>query len=476
MNDAGARNVWYTNPTTTMKSSILHTLLAAVAVITPCKADLAPPQERAIVLISVDGLAHFYLDDPKCEMPNIRQLAKEGARAEKMRAVMPTVTWPNHTSVVTGVHPVKHGVVGNSFYDREKKTVVPVIWDPLLNKEEIIKVPTIYDVAKQAGFKTAAVTWPGSRAARNLDWQLPCVNKSDLFVQYSTPSLLEEFKQVGIPYEDEAKGFKEGEGENRDRLHVRMLKHILRTHRPHLTLMHILEVDHIEHAHGPQTPEAYAAVKFADGLIGEIKSELEQIFPEKATIVLVSDHGFLPYKQFIQPNVLLRKKGLLTAFGSKITGGKARAVSQGGACMIYVDDKDNRDAIIAELSEEFKNTEGVTLVLTKKDFPKYGFADPDTQSEMGDIVLSAKSGYSFSDVAGGEDVITKPTPYVRGMHGYDPNDPKLHATFVAWGAGIKPGSNAGTMTNTDVAPTIASLLGLKMQNVEGKPLEAILQK
>ncbi|MDB6140694.1 MAG: type phosphodiesterase/nucleotide pyrophosphatase family protein [Verrucomicrobiaceae bacterium] len=433
-----------------------------------------PVTDRTVVLVSVDGLAHYYLDDPKAEMPNIRRLASEGARAEKMKAVMPSVTWPNHTSLVTGVTPAKHGVVGNDFLDRDSHEIVTLIWDPVLDKEQLIKVPTIYDVAKQAGLTTAAVTWPGSRSAKSLDWTVPCVNSSEHFIQYSTPSLLEEFKAAGIPYEHEADGFKKGEGQNRDRLHLRMLRYILATHRPQLALMHILEVDHVEHAHGPQSPEAYEAVKFADGLVGEIREELEHSFPGKATLVVVSDHGFMPYRQVIHPNVVLRKAGWLTAVSSKITGGQVRSVSQGGSTLIYVTDTAHRDALIPRVAAAFKEVEGVKLILTPADFPKYGFGDPTAQPRMADLVLSAKEGYMFDGLAAEDEVTSAPAEITRGIHGHDPNEPKLHATFVAWGAGIKAGARTGTITNTCVAPTIAALLGLKMTDTDGQAVSDIL--
>ena len=76
--------------------------------------------DRIVVLMSVDGLANFYMDDPAAEIPTIRKLAAEGAKAAGMRASDPTVTWPNHTTLVTGVSPAKHGVVGNNFFDRAK--------------------------------------------------------------------------------------------------------------------------------------------------------------------------------------------------------------------------------------------------------------------------------------------------------------------------------------------------------------------
>src|SRR4051794_30744230 len=135
---------------------------------------------RIVVLMSIDGLANFYMDDPAAEMPTIRKLAAEGAKAASMRASDPTVTWPNHTTLVTGVSPARHGVVGNNYFDRVKSEKVTLIWDPVLDKDEIVKVPTIYDVAKAAGLKTAAIHWPATRNAHSLDWTSPDVGKAEL--------------------------------------------------------------------------------------------------------------------------------------------------------------------------------------------------------------------------------------------------------------------------------------------------------
>ncbi|MEP6668069.1 MAG: ectonucleotide pyrophosphatase/phosphodiesterase [Chthoniobacter sp.] len=454
---------------------LLSLLVVSLAVLTPSFA-LDPASERIVVLISVDGLAHYYFDDPKAEMPTIRQLAAEGARAEKMKVSMPTVTWPNHTTLVTGVNPGKHGVIGNSYFDRAKGAVVSLLPDPIFNKDEIVKTPTIYDVAKAAGLKTAAIIWPASRGAQTLDWTVPDVATDELFQKYGTPSLLTEFKAAGIPYEKQGEWWKTGKGQDRDRMYAQMLDFVVRTHRPNVALLHLVEVDHVEHAHGPQSPEAYAAVKFADERVREVWEELKKSFPGKATLIVASDHGFFPYQQQIQPNVLLRKEGLLTAEGTKITGGQVRAVNQGGATFLYVLDQANREALIARLTGMFKEVEGVDLVITPKDYAKYGMADPLKNPQMADVVLSAKKGYSFSDSLAGDLLVTPKTDDVKGTHGYDRNQAGLHGTFVAWGAGIKTGSQLGTINNTDVAPTMAALLGLKMPDSDGQVLESILTK
>lgn len=453
-------------------------LLTAVLTLTLGVAALAldPASDRIVVLISVDGLAHFYFDDPKAEMPTIRQLAAEGARAERMKCSMPTVTWPNHTTLVTGVHPAKHGVIGNNYFDRKKGEMVPLIPDPHFNKEEIVKTATIYDVAKAAGLKTAAIIWPASRGAKTLDWTVPDVFSNELFQGHATPGLIEEFKAAGIPADKQEEWCKTGKGEDRDRMYAQMLNYVIRTHRPNFALLHLIEVDHVEHAKGPQSPEAYAAVKFADDRVREVWEELKKSFPGKATLVIAADHGFNPYQQRIQPNVLLREEGLLTTEGSKITGGAVRLVGQGGGAFLYVLDDTRRDALVAQLADKFAAVEGIEWAITAKDFAKHGLADPKQNPHMADLVLSAKSGYAFTDSLAGNLVVTPKSDEIKGTHGYDPAQRSIHASFVAWGAGIKPRAKLELINNTDVAPTITALLGTKIPNADGKVLDAILAK
>ena len=434
----------------------------------------ASDDDPLVLLISVDGLAHFYLDDPKAEMPNIRRLAAEGARAEKMTASTPTVTWPNHTTLVTGVTPAKHGVLGNALFDRAKGELVPLMVDPIFNKDEIVKTPTIYDVAKQAGLKTAALVWPATRGAPTLDWTMPDVGTLELTKQFGTPSLLEEFTAAGIPWELQHVWWKEEKGRDRDRMFVQQLSHVLHKHRPHLALFHLVDLDHVQHLKGPQSPDAYAAVKFEDELVGQVWDEMQRTHPGRATLFVVSDHGFLPYEQRILPNVLLRREGLLTTVGSRITGGCVRAVAQGGACFLYVMDGPDRETLIAQVAELCRKVEGVEQVISRGEFPSHGLPDPAGNPQMADLVLSARSGYSFVDMAAGDDVVTAKTGVIKGSHGFDARIPAMHAMFVACGAAIKPGTKLGTIANTSVAPTMAAILGLRIDGADGPVLQEIL--
>ena len=132
--------------------------------------------------------------------------------------------------------------------------------------------------------------------------------------------------------------------------------------------------------------------------------------------------------------------------------------------------------LVDRVAKEFREVEGVGHVLTAQDFAKQGLPDPEKNPQMADIVLSAKPGYNFNDLAAGDHVVTEPLPQMKGAHGSDAMHPEMQAAFIAWGSGIKAGAKLGTIANTSVAPTLAALLGIEMHNTDGKPLDAILEK
>lgn len=438
---------------------------------------MAASPAPTVILISVDGLASYYFDDPKADLPTIRWMAKNGARAERMEASFPTVTWPNHTTLVTGVEPGKHGVIGNSYYDRAQGKNISLLPDPLFDKEEIVKVPTIYDVAHQAGFKTAGVSWPASRNAKYLDWQLPDVGEQSLWEKYGTQSLFPELKAKGIPYEKQMEWAKAGilGKPMRDWMYTRICEHILEAHQPNVLLLHLVTEDGFEHSYGRSTPEAYWAGNDSDRRIGELVDFVKKSgMADRTTFFVTSDHGFISYTNNINLNVLLQKEGLVKVAGNRIVESKVHFLSQGGSGFLYIKDGEDKAAIIKKLMPKLKAVEGMEVVIGPKDFAKAGHLLPAKNANEPDMMVAATDGYAFSDSAAPKDLIT-PVGSVKGTHGYYHKNPQMYATFVAWGAAIKPGVTLKEVRNVDVAPTMAAVLGLKMKNVDGRVLKEILK-
>jgi len=448
-----------------LRTGVLAVLTIICAVLASRVALGAEVSDRVVVMISVDGLAGFYFDDPKAEMPNIRALAAAGARSGQMKCSTPTVTWPNHTTLVTGVNPARHGVVGNNYFDRGTGKRIRLLSDPVYDKDQIVKVPTIYDLAKDKHLKTAAIRWPATRNASSLDWTIPDMATGKPTLNFTTPALKEACARAGIPFG----GTNASTNLSLEVIYTRVFNMTLHDLRPNLALLHILEVDHIQHSKGPRTPEAYAAIKDADDQVGEIWGQLKRDFPDRATLFVVSDHGFSPIRRTLLPSVILRKEGLVES----MTNGPVQIVGQGGAAMVYVLDKERRKELISQIRKSLRSLDGISKIIGVEDFKAYGVADPKDDPNAPDLILFAEEGSVFSDTADGDlPFIEKPER--GGSHGHDPNLPHLKAIFVAWGAGIKSGVSLGEISNLDVAPTIAKLLGFSIPKAEGKALKAAL--
>jgi predicted AlkP superfamily pyrophosphatase or phosphodiesterase len=430
-----------------------------------------------VILISVDGLAAYNLDDPHSDLPTIRWMAANGARAEGMETSFPSVTWPTHTTLVTGVPPGRHGVLGNSYYDRAQEKKIPLLPDPLFDKEEIVKVPTIYDVAQRAGLKTAGVNWPASRNARHLDWQMPDVGDQAIYEKASTPSLLAELKAKGVPFEKQAEWAKSGNVGKaaRDWMYTRIAQHVLETHRPNVLVIHYVTVDSFAHTNGGKSPEVRWAGNDSDNRIRELMETVKAAgLGDRTTFFVTADHGFADYTKNINVNVLLRGKGLLTTSGNGGSGAKVHFLAEGGAGMLYIKDAAERERIITELVPALKAVEGIDAVIPSSEFAQVGHLPPDKNPQEPDILISAAAGYSFAESAASKDLITS-SGVTKGTHGNSPNNRLLDATFVAWGAAIIPGAKLPRIRNVDVAPTMAAVLGLRMENVEGRVLKEILR-
>ena len=140
-----------------------------------------------VLLVSIDGLAGFYWNDPNLRLPTLRRLAERGVVASRMEAVFPSTTWPTHVSLVTGVAPRTHGVVGNHILERASGRVEDLTGDPVYDASDLLRAPTLHDRAHEAGLATAAIDWPCTRGSASLDFNLPFFKNQRVFEAHTAP-------------------------------------------------------------------------------------------------------------------------------------------------------------------------------------------------------------------------------------------------------------------------------------------------
>jgi predicted AlkP superfamily pyrophosphatase or phosphodiesterase len=433
-----------------------------------------PIRTETVVLVSVDGLAAGYLDDPAAPLPHLRQLASEGAVARGMITACPSVTWPSHVTLITGVWPSRHGVIGNSVFDRQKNRIVTYIGDPELTKSQAVRAVTLYDVLHRSGRSSASIIWPCSSGADSLRWVIPDSNRAELHQRFTTPGLVDELLDAGIDIRPLAQwGWDKNYMQQRDALYTKVACYLIEKYRPALVLVHLIQPDGVEHASGPYTQEAYRAVGETDVHIGTLWQLLQTPpFRDRAALFVVSDHGFAPYEKLIQPAAVLRELGeIVTDPSGKVLTQKTRCVSQGGTAFVYVlgEDKQQR---LPQIKDAMQKLEGVADVLTADQLASLGLPTPDVNAQAPDFLLNARPGYSFSDNLAGPAIV--PVNGLRGAHGHLPQPSFMHATFVAAGAGIRKGVKLDVIQSIDVAPTIARLLQIELPDAEGRVLHEIL--
>src|ERR1051325_6121694 len=420
------------------------------------EAAVLPAKERITVMISVDGFPWWLWEDPTLPVPTLRRLAAEGV-ASRMKVSNPSITWINHTTLVTGVHPAKHGVLYNGLLVRQGPTQ-PTKIEPCRSKAELVHVPTVYDRAFEAGLTTAQIDWVAITNAPTITWnwfEVPDTNGE----------LGKELVAQGVLSAQELAEFIKGKNVAwRDMVWTKAAAHLIKTRRPNLLLFHPLNTDNINHQYGPGTWASYTAYGYVDRLIGEVLAALQQAgMEDKATVFIVTDHGFKKVSKVILPNVVLRKAGLVRAAGPTVSSCDAYVMAQGGMSFVYVTDKQRPGELVSRLKEIFAKQEGVARVVEPKDYAALGMPTPEMNDGAGDLVIFAKSGYAFQQGAAGErEIVPASEVNYLGTHGYPNTDPELDGVFLAWGYGIKGGGRLPRMENIDVAPTVAELLGGKL--------------
>jgi predicted AlkP superfamily pyrophosphatase or phosphodiesterase len=412
-----------------------------------------PNRQRMVVVISLDGFPSYALKDPRLPIPTLRRLAREGATAVSMRPINPTVTWPNHTAMVTGTDASRHQVLYNGLLVRPTASK-PGKVEPWRPKDEMVRQPTVYDLAFNAGLSTAQVDWVAIYGARTITWQ---------FAEEPDPDgpIEKELIGRGVATREQLAQFGESSPAWRDRIWTQAAAHILVEHKPNLMLFHLLNMDSTHHRYGPMSAASYTAFAFADDRVKEIYDAVQKAgLLERTTFLIVSDHGFHRIKHLVHAEAALAAAG--------VTG--AWVVPEGGTAMVYVADPAQRAALLPRLRDVLRGVEGVESVFGEESFDKLGL--PRASEPSPDLLLAAKPSYSFS---GGNKGPVVTAVAEGGSHGYLNTIPDMQAIFVAWGAGIRRGVRLEEISSMDLAPTIATLLGVDMGAVQGRVLREILE-
>jgi predicted AlkP superfamily pyrophosphatase or phosphodiesterase len=408
-----------------------------------------PAKDRTVVMVSLDGFPAFDLEDPAMPIPTLRSLVSNGVSA-RMGTVNPTVTWPNHTTLVTGVRPDEHGLLVNGTL-AATGTWPPVKIDPMIEKTKMVLARTVYDAAHEAGLTTGQVDWVAINKAPTIRWA---------FTEWGDPAgvVEQEMIRASAVSAADVQAFTKLNILYRDQVWAKAAAHIIRQHKPNLLLVHFLSLDSTHHTYGPKTLAATSAVAFLDGCVAQIVAAIREAgMADRATVFIVADHGFKRYTKEIHAAVALNAAGL---------AGKTHLLNEGGSALVYVQ-KSQRDELLLTAIKALEAIEGVDKVIGRDGFPA-GLPTPEDDPQMSDLFVTAKAGYSFAGAIGGP--VTAAAAQIGGSHGYIASDPDMDGLFIASGYGIAVGTKLERIANVDVAPTIARLLGVSMPSARGTTL------
>lgn len=430
-------------------------LLLLGACASPEPAGRAPEH---VVIVSVDGLRpEFYLGG--YEAPTLEAMVDNGAHARAVESVYPTSTYPAHATIVTGVLPARHGIHANTIWT-ETGSSRDWHW-----YAKALKAKTLWQAARENGRKVAITYWPTTVGAR-VDWVLGEIwdpdNKETVkrLTAAATPGLLMELVfAVGVPQDRIAES-----RTSVDNFVSRAAAYVFRRHKPNLQLVHLLNVDEVQHKQGPESPSVREAVRLQDENIARIRQAIaESGVGDRTVMIIVGDHGFTTISRNLSPNTILRDAGLLEDDGGKVKSWRAIVRSSGGSASVYVKDPADtarvRDALHAAAAVDGE----VRFELIERDrLDRLGY-NPDAA-----FAIDPADGWAVTERIGPS------TPTVAGNHGQLPTRPGLETGFIAEGAGIRRGVTIPRMRLVDVAPTVAALLGLDLDDVDGRILHEVL--
>lgn len=420
---------------------------------------LTAQKAKYVVLVSVDGFRPDFYLDASWPAPYMQQMLKKGVYAQGVRGVFPTVTYPSHTTLITGAKPAKHGIVYNTPFEPQGQT------GRWYMEAKEIKTETLWDALGKAGLKTAAVSWPvtvGAPITYNIPetWSAntPGDRRGATSEQATPKGLFEEVQEFATGKLD-ANGLNlkyNGMNENL----ARITAYIIGKYKPNLIAVHLPCTDGAQHEEGREGESVRTAVASADHAIGTILEALEKAgILDSTAIIITGDHGFVDTHTGISPNVWLEQIGL-TGKAADRGNWKASFLSSGGATFLHLKDpKDEKTLLQVKkmLASLPKSQQDLFRVVDRAELNKAG-ADPAAA-----LALAARQGIRFGNAADG--AVLKPAP--GGAHGYYPDFNEIRTGFIGMGAGLSKHGVYQEIGLEDIAPLIAALLGIELKQADG---------
>jgi predicted AlkP superfamily pyrophosphatase or phosphodiesterase len=428
-----------------------------------------PRRDAHVIMISIDGLIPDYYLQPSrlgLSMPNLTKMKLGGAYAEGVEGVFPSVTYPAHTTLISGVMPATHGVINNRIFEAPTEPQTGEwYWF-----SEALKSETLWSMAKKAGLVTANVGWPVTAGAE-IDYTMPEIKDPSespagdrsrkRTLQYSTPGLVEKALAAG------------GSDRSTDGRRASVSEYIIANYKPNLMLIHFIELDGAHHENGPRSAAALPVAERMDAYVGRvIESTRKAGIFDQTTFFLVSDHGFAEVTRKYEPGVVLVKEKLITlGADGKPTDWKAAAWPAGGSCAIVLKDPNDKEtaaqvtAIFTKIAKAEKSP--INRVLNQSDLKNLG-AIPNAL-----LMIDAAPGYSFDEKLTGPE--SHEAKNYRGTHGQLPSRADMRSALIVFGQAARPGAKASIVRMIDIAPTAGAVLGLSFAEAEGLPMAGMLK-
>jgi predicted AlkP superfamily pyrophosphatase or phosphodiesterase len=425
-------------------------------------ADAAPGTKAkpVVLLISIDGLkpeAITAADAHGLKVPNLRAFMQDGTYANTVRGVLPTLTYPSHTTLLTGAAPARHGIYDNTTFDPLNRNDRGWYW-----YAEDIQVATLWDAARAAHLTTANVYWPVTVGAP-ITYNLPQIWRTgtddDLKLQraLSTPGLEQQLSAVLGRYPG-------GEEETvaEDEVRTRFAVRIIETKHPDFFAVYLSGLDTEEHKSGPFSEESNAVLERLDALVGTLRKAAQQAAPGRATICVVSDHGFAAIQHDVNLYAAFREAGLFSVDGAgTISAWKAIPWPAGGSAAIML--ADPHDAAVRTQVKELLDKlasdpeNGIDRILGSEELARQG-GFPGAA-----FLVAMRVGY---EVSYGLSLPLIAKPSNLGMHGFLPETPEMHSSFFIVGPRVGAGRALGEIDMRQIAPTLAQILKVRLPGAE----------